>query len=188
MKTLVYEPPALEVKLTLGLGLTLLSPYYRGFARSLGLRGDEHVLDFGCGAGVCARHMAAQLRDGGRLECVDVSHGWQTVIRKNLRRFDIVGFHLGHLRDVDLADSSCDVAVIHFVLHEIPAGERPEIMRRLAGKLKPGGRLVVREPQNRGLSQVALERMCKAAGLKTLRLGPQKLAIWRVYDGCFVRE
>ncbi|MDD5467569.1 MAG: hypothetical protein PHS96_07165 [Anaerolineales bacterium] len=31
----IYEPPPLEIKITLALGLTVLSSYYRGFARSL---------------------------------------------------------------------------------------------------------------------------------------------------------
>ncbi len=60
-----YEPQKLEIYLTLGLGITVLSPYYRGFARSLGLHGDERVLDFGSGSGICSRHIAARLRRGG---------------------------------------------------------------------------------------------------------------------------
>jgi hypothetical protein len=56
-----YEPTPLEIKITLALGLTVLSPYYRGFARSLNLSGDEGILDFGSGSGVCSRHIAALL-------------------------------------------------------------------------------------------------------------------------------
>ena len=65
MTTSFYEPPALEVGLTLGLGLTLLSPYYRRFARTLNLRGDERVMDFGSGSGICTRHIAAVYKRAG---------------------------------------------------------------------------------------------------------------------------
>lgn len=63
-----YEPPALEIWLTRTLGATVLSPYYRGFVRRLGLRGDERVIDYGSGSGVLSRHIAARLEEsGGRL-------------------------------------------------------------------------------------------------------------------------
>ena len=132
MTTSFYEPPALEVGLTLGLGLTLLSPYYRRFARTLNLRGDERVMDFGSGSGICTRHIAARLQKGGHLDCVDISHDWMRVIRKTLRRYDNVSYHLGHITQVSLPDAAFDVIVMHFVLHDIPRGDRAPVMQALA--------------------------------------------------------
>ena len=180
-----YEPPALEVGLTLGLGLTVLSPYYRGFVRGLGLRGDERVLDYGSGSGVLSRHVAARLRrGGGHLDCVDVSRGWMNVIRKTLWRYDHVGYHLGHITQLDLPDGAYDRVVIHFVLHELPARERPVVVRALARKLAPGGRLILREPQGEGLALDELRRLASEAGLYVSTLDTRKIVIGSVYDAC----
>lgn len=182
-----YEPPPLEIGLTLGLGTTVLSPYYRRYARDLALRGDERVLDFGSGSGILARHVAAQLRNGGHIDCVDVSHGWQTVIRRTLRRFDNVGYRLGHITQIDLPDATYDLALCHFVLHEIPPAERPLVVAALARKLKPGGCLILREPQNKGLTSVALERLAADAGLRLITFDAHAIPIGPVYDACFTR-
>lgn len=184
-----YEPPPLEIKITLALGLTILSPYYRSFARDLNLRGDERVLDFGSGSGICSRHIAARLkRGGGQLACVDISRGWMQVIQKTLRRYDNVTYHPGHITEADLPDAIFDAVVIHFVLHDIPAAEHLCVMHSLARKLKPQGRLVVREPQGDGLSIEQLRQLAEQTGLNPSTLTPRKLLIGSVYDGCFIRK
>ena len=181
-----YEPPALEIWLTRTLGSTILRPYYRGFVRGLSLRGDERVLDYGSGSGVLSRHIAARLQgSGGHLDCVDISHGWMAVIRKTLRRYDNVGYHLGHITRLDLPDAAYDVVVIHFVLHEVPANERPAVVEALARKLRPGGRLVLREPQGEGLTSDKMRRLASAAGLDVRTLEARKLAFGAVYDASF---
>ena len=178
------EPSHAEINLTLALGLTLLSPYYRGFVRSLNLCADDRVLDFGSGSGICSRHVAARLTRG-HLDCVDISAGWMAVIRRTLRRYDNVGYHLGRITDLDLPDGAFDAVVIHFVLHDIPAAERPEIVNALARKLKPGDHLLLREPQGEGLTPEELEQLTAAAGLATTAVNARKIAIGVVYDGCF---
>jgi len=182
-----YEPPTLEIRLTLTLGLTLLSPYYRSFARTLNLRGDERVLDFGSGSGICSRHIAAGLQRGGHLDCVDVSRGWMDVIRMTLRRFNNISYHLGHITEIDLPASAFDVVVMHFVLHDIPAAERPGVVTALAQLLKPAGRLILREPQGEGLTLEELNQLTAAADLHPFALTARKIAIGSVYDACFTR-
>ena len=145
------EPPPLEVKLTLGLGKTLLNPYYRYFAKSLNLHGNEQVLDFGSGSGICSRHIAELLKKGGHLDCVDISHVWYQVIQKTLKNFNNVNFYLGHLGQLHLPENAYDLIVIHFVLHDIPCELRSGIIKMLSSLIKPGGRLIIREPQNHGL-------------------------------------
>jgi 2-polyprenyl-3-methyl-5-hydroxy-6-metoxy-1,4-benzoquinol methylase len=183
-----HKPPPLEIKITLALGLTVLSPYYRGFASSLNLRGDEQVLDFGSGSGVCSRHIAARLKRGGHLACVDISRGWMDVIRTTLRRYDNVSYHLGHIAEVSMPDAAFDMIVIHFVLHDIPDIERLQVMQALVCKLKPGGRLLLREPQGRGLSLDELRQLAEQAGLQASTLNARKLLIGHVYDGCFIQK
>jgi ubiquinone/menaquinone biosynthesis C-methylase UbiE len=184
-----YEPPVLEIWLTRTLGSTILRPYYRGFVRGLSLRGDERVLDYGSGSGVLSRHIAARLEEsGGYLDCVDVSHGWMAVIRKTLRRYANVDYHLGHITRLDLPEATYDVVVVHFVLHEIPALERPAVVGALARNLKPGGRLVLREPQGGGLTPDELHRLADTVGLDVCKLGAYKPAIGAVYDASFARK
>ncbi len=183
-----YEPSASEIHLTLALGLTLLSPYYYQFARGLKLLGDERVLDFGSGSGICSRHIAARLTKGGSLDCVDVSHGWIGIARRTLRRYGNVHFHLGHITEVPLADGAFDMVVIHSVLHDIPAPQRAGIMSALAQKLNPGGRLALREPQSEGTSLDELRQLASQAGLISQELAPRRMLAWSVIDGWFRRK
>jgi ubiquinone/menaquinone biosynthesis C-methylase UbiE len=180
-----YEPATLEIWLTLGLGLTVLSPYYRGFARRLGLRGDEQVLDFGSGSGVCSRHVAARLRHGGHLDCVDISDRWMHVIRRTLSRFDNVGYHRGRITTLALPEAAYDMVVIHFVLHDIPAAERPDVVAALVRRLKPGGRLVLREPQDHGLTLDELDHLMTVAGLRPTSTVAHRVATMSVYNAIY---
>jgi ubiquinone/menaquinone biosynthesis C-methylase UbiE len=184
-----YEPTPLEIRLTLSLGLTVLSPYYHNFVSSLKLKGSEIVLDFGSGSGVCSRHIAALLQGAdGKLVCVDISYEWMRVIKNTLRRYPNVSYHPGSIQSVNLADTSFDVVVLHFVLHDIPAAERQQVLKTLAVKLKPGGNLLMREPQDAGLDAEEISQLATAAGLSTLALTSRKVLIGKVYDGQFIRH
>jgi ubiquinone/menaquinone biosynthesis C-methylase UbiE len=184
-----YEPSNLEIRLTLSLGLTILSPYYRSFAHSLNLQGCERVLDFGSGSGICSRHIAARLQNsGGQLACVDISRGWINVLHKTMRNYNHVSCHLGHITKVDLPDAIFDVVIIHYVLHDIPAAERLLVVNTLVRKLKPGGRFILREPQNEGLTCTELKQLTISAGLSSSRVITRKVFIGSVIDGNFTKK
>lgn len=137
-----FEPNNLEIGVTLGLGLTVLSPYYLSFVNSIGLTGNERVLDFGSGSGICSRHIARRLSHrGGRLDCVDVSRRWMKTIRRTLKRYDNVNYFLGYLGDLDLEMKSYEVIISHFVLHEIPQAELPELLHTFSRLLNPRGQI-----------------------------------------------
>lgn len=183
-----YNPPPLEVFLTLLLGRTLLSPYYRNFAHRLNLRGNEKVLDFGSGSGVCSRHIAARLQKGGQLDCLDISEVWQTVIQKEMNQYKNVNYHLGNIANVDLPDNYFDMVVIHFVFHEILMKDRSLEMKIIARKLKPSGRLVIREPQGHGLTMEEFDNFTQLAGLKKVTFQPRKIIFVEVMDGIFEKH
>ncbi len=184
-----YEPSGTEIRLTLALGLTILSPYYRQFARGLKLIGNERVLDFGSGSGVCSRHIAACLqRAGGSLDCVDVSRKWIGVARKALGGYGNVNFHLGHIAEVPLPDGAFDVVVVHFVLHDIPAVQRPGVIHALARKLKPQGCLMLREPVVESLCPDELRQTALDAGLIPHEFDARRVLIWQVLDARFRQE
>lgn len=58
---------------------------YSGYADSLGLQGNEKVLELGCGSGALSRHIASRLSQGSRLTCLDTSKAWIEVARRRLR-------------------------------------------------------------------------------------------------------
>jgi ubiquinone/menaquinone biosynthesis C-methylase UbiE len=126
-----HEPPIAEVRVTRLMG-RLLSPLYKSYARSLRLKGNERVIDFGSGVGNLSRHLAAILNEnGGQLTCVDVSHTWQTVIREELKDFSNVRYVEGEIGSLDLPNQAFDAIVVHFVLHDIPESERRGIAQCL---------------------------------------------------------
>ncbi len=181
----VPEPSDLEIRITLLAG-ALAAPVYRTYVERLGLRGDERVLDFGTGSGNPARYLARILqRGGGQLTCVDVSERWMAVARRRLRNFANVVFKLGEIASLGLPDAGYDVVFIHFVLHDIPAGERPAIAAALARTLRPGGRLFVREP----LRFIALEELAglmRGAGLTQVSAASANVFTQGlVYEGVF---
>jgi ubiquinone/menaquinone biosynthesis C-methylase UbiE len=110
------------------------------------------------------------------------------VIRRTLRRYANVGYHLGHITRLDLPDAAYDIVVIHFVLHEVPADERPTVVEALARKLAVGERLVLREPQGEGLTPDEVHRLADAAGLEVRTLDARKLAMGAVYDASFASK
>ncbi|MDO9087705.1 MAG: class I SAM-dependent methyltransferase [Anaerolineaceae bacterium] len=187
MESLVYEPPPLEIKLTLALGLTILSPYYQHFARGLNLKGDETVMDFGSGSGVCSRHIAARLRNGGNLVCVDISKGWNTVIKNTLKLYNNVDFFLGSINRLDRQESSFDLIVIHFVLHDIPRSDRTGVLTDLARFLKPEGSIIIREPQKHGLTINEMELMAEHAHLVPISIKAHRIAFLPVLDFHYIK-
>ncbi len=118
---------------------------YKSFADRLPLAGGEAVLDFGCGMGTVAYYAARRLPRGS-LTCVDISRRWLAACRKTLRRHTNVSFWLGELDEFPLPGGCFDLVYCHLVLHDIPCGDLQRIVPALAGQLKAGGRLVLREP------------------------------------------
>jgi len=138
-----HEPTCIEIFLT-KLAFVFCGKYvYQPFADSLPLDGGERVLDFGCGMGTVAYHVAKKLPHG-KLTCLDISERWLRECRKTLCRFENIIF-LKWESPVPV-NESYDVVFCHFVLHDIPDCELEKVIPVLAGSLKPGGVLVFREP------------------------------------------
>jgi ubiquinone/menaquinone biosynthesis C-methylase UbiE len=179
-----YEPNDLEIGVTLGLGLTVLSPYYFSFANSIGLTGKERVLEFGSGSGICSRHIAHRLTHrGGRLDCVDISSRWMKTIQRTLKRYDNVEYFLGYLDDMDLEMKSYDVIVSHFVLHEIPLTEIPGLLHAFSRLLNTRGRVIFREPMRKMPNENELEKLAKSSALRVTSLKQSRLLFGDVMDG-----
>jgi ubiquinone/menaquinone biosynthesis C-methylase UbiE len=104
------------------------------------------------------------LKGGGRLTCVDISKVWLEVAQKRLRKYPNVELKLGDITTLDIPDSSQDAVFISFMLHEVPAEQRPAEVRCTVDKLMPGGKLFIREPL-RFISQEEIRKLMRQNGL-----------------------
>jgi ubiquinone/menaquinone biosynthesis C-methylase UbiE len=133
-----------------------------------GLRGDEHVLDFGCGGGVSTRTIARRLNGGGEVTGVDVSSRMLSRARKRLVKCENAQVLHGDVRHMDLGDRTFDVIVAIHVLHEISPEDRESTMAALRQLMSPGGRFWVleftREPH--GINVGGIRKLMAGAGLK----------------------
>ena len=145
-------------------GPLLYNPYYKTF----GLKGDEKVLDFGCGGGAGSRCLANLLNENGYLTCVDVSRYWITKARKRLEKYSSVECKSGDIRELDIPDSSFDVISTIHVIHDIAPADRQDIVNVLSQKLKAGGVLYIREPtkQSHGMPVDEIRTILSSASLK----------------------
>jgi len=90
--------------------------------------------------------LLSKLGKGGTYTGFDVEEWWVERGRKNLRRFPNATVLQGDVRSLPLEDGGFDLAVVHITLHDIPEGDRGPIIVGLAGKIRPGGRLFIKEP------------------------------------------
>jgi arsenite methyltransferase len=119
--------------------------------KNLILRGDETVLDMGCGRGAVLL-AAAKLLPNGRAIGVDIWRADQTAnARENtLRNAEIEGVadrvevQTADITDLPFDDDSFDVIVSSLVVHNIPGADaRAKAISEAARVLRPGGKLAL---------------------------------------------
>src|SRR6516165_433179 len=115
-------------------------------------RGDERVLDVGCGRGLLLIGAARRLTTGKAIGLDRWLAGALTGNRPeaaldNARLegvLDRVEVKEGDVRQLPFADDSFDVVVSNFVVHEVNnRAEREQMLREMARVLKPRGRLAL---------------------------------------------
>jgi SAM-dependent methyltransferase len=123
--------------------------------RILGLipwRGDEIVLDLGCGRGLLLVGAARQLTTGKAIGLDHFAPGALTGNRPeaaldNARVegvLDRVEVKKGDVRKLPFTDASIDVVISNFVMHELKtSANREQMLREIVRVLKPGGQLVL---------------------------------------------
>jgi ubiquinone/menaquinone biosynthesis C-methylase UbiE len=147
-------------------GLLLYNPYFKTF----GLKGNESVLDFGCGGGAGSRCLANLLDKGGHLTCMDPSRYWIARARKRLDKYSNVECKSGDVRKLDIPDSSFDVISTIHVIHDITPAERRDTIKVLSKKLKAGGLFFIKEPvkKSHGMPPEEIRALLSGAGLNEI--------------------
>ncbi len=119
---------------------------------SLQLKGNETVLDIGCGRGLLLNEAAKHLPFGraigvDRWQAVDQSGNRPEVTMQNARLegvADRVEIKTGDMRDLPLPDSSVEVVVASLSIHNIPDKEgRVQAIREIDRVLKPNGQIAL---------------------------------------------
>ncbi|MGB2982821.1 MAG: class I SAM-dependent methyltransferase [Candidatus Bipolaricaulia bacterium] len=183
-----FESPTRLEKIAFRIEWNLSGPLIAPYLKGLGLQGDETVLEVGCGGGAVTRHLA-RLLPHGRVIGVDPSAYWVEHARGRLRRVRNVALFVGDVLSADISPESLDAALFHYVLHDIPAADRPTTLARIEELLKPGGRLFLREPtrEAHGMRPDKIRGLLSSVGLreeqahekKAFLLGAQLHGIFR---------
>lgn len=136
---------------------------------SLGLKGDEHVLDVGCGRGLLLVEAAKRLPHGLAVgidlwSARDLSGNRPAATLENARREGVearVKVETGDMRKLPFPDDSFDVAVASMAIHNVrDASGREAAVREIDRVLKPGGRVALLDFARTG----EYERALRAAG------------------------
>jgi ubiquinone/menaquinone biosynthesis C-methylase UbiE len=173
----------------IGAAMMLGSSYYGKFRvrgrllDGLNLRGDETVLDVGCGHGLLLIGAAKRL-PRGRAVGVDL---WSQVDQaKNsraatLRNAEIEGVaerievRDGDMRKLPFPDASFDAAVASLAIHNVPSHEgRRQAIREIVRVLKPGGQVAITDIKSVGLYADELRK----AEMRDVRVAWPTFWIW----------
>lgn len=112
----------------------------------LPLRGDETVLEVGCGTGTVAMMIARRMTEGGAILGLDPSPEMLARARKKLSVAPSSALLIeGTGSQLPLPDASIDSLVLFLALHEMAHGDRIAALREGVRVLKQGGHLLIGE-------------------------------------------
>jgi arsenite methyltransferase len=144
------------------------------------LRGDETVLDVGCGRGLLLIGAAKRLTTGKAVgvdiwNTEDLSGNRPEATLENARLEGVaerVEVKDGDARRLPFADGAFDVIVTKDALHNIyHAAERDTAVREIARVLRPGGRLFIGDVRHTGQYM----RVLRECGLEDLRRSAESI-------------
>ncbi|ACY14561.1 methyltransferase domain-containing protein [Haliangium ochraceum] len=119
--------------------------YKRRTYELLGLRPGARVLDAGCGTGDDVIELAGLVGEEGRAVGLDNSQAIVDEGRARAHRAGVAAeFHVGDIAELPFPDHAFDAVRADRVLMHIPDRERA--LSELVRVTRPGGRVVVREP------------------------------------------
>lgn len=159
-------------------------------AAGFALRGDERVLDLGCGRGLVLLAVAGHLTSGHAIG-VDLWRGrdqsgnneqatWDNATAEGVR--DRIELCTADLRHLPLASGSVDLVVSALAIHNIgDAAGRLRAIDEAARVLRPGGRIAIADIGHTGayrrrLTELGLTATCRSLGPRYWYGGPHVAA------------
>jgi arsenite methyltransferase len=159
---------------------------WRELLAGLGLRGDETVVDMGCGRGLVLLMVARLLPEGRALgvdlwKTVDQSGNSEEVTRRNAELegvSDRVELHTGDMTAMPFPDASADLVLSSLAIHNIRGrAGRAAAIDEAVRVLKPGGRLAIADIGYASREYAARLRERGMDGVEVRGLG------WRLWYG-----
>jgi ubiquinone/menaquinone biosynthesis C-methylase UbiE len=147
------------------------------FLNQIPWRGDETVLDVGCGRGLLLTAAARRLKTGKAVgvdlwQKEDLSGNRPEATLENARLegvADRVEVKDGDARQLQFADASFDVVISGLALHNIYNGEeRAKAVREIARVLKPGGHVAIVDIEH----TADYERILRESGVADVKRVP----------------
>lgn len=156
---------------------TLFDPWAARLIQTAAPKPGERVLDVGCGTGVVARRIAAQLAGGGAVTGLDPSADMLTVARSAAAREGVdVDWRHGRAEQLPFPDGSFDLVTCQFALMFV--ADRPAALAQMRRVVDRSGRMVAsvwqgldRHPFYRTLHQVIEQRLGVSALQDIFSLG-----------------
>lgn len=169
--------------------LMLYSSYFGKFRQRdrilsrLHLRGDETLLDVGCGHGLLLIG-AAKALPRGRAVGVDLwsqrdqSNNSREATQRNAELegvADRIKVRDGDMRKLPFTDGSFDAVIAHFALHNISGHQgRREAVREIVRALRPGGQVALSDLKSVGLYSDELRK----AGMSDVKISGLSFWTW----------
>ncbi|GAB2890197.1 hypothetical protein GCM10027093_26490 [Paraburkholderia jirisanensis] len=114
------------------------------YLSALELRGDESVLDLGCGTGVIARTFASRAGFNGTITAIDISPYLVEAGKRLASEEGLAGkidFLSGDAHSIDETQAQFDVVVMHTLVSHVV--DPATVLREARRLLRPHGRIVV---------------------------------------------
>jgi len=164
---------------------------YRDYIERIDLQGDENVLELGSGGGNLSRFIARKIPKGN-LYCVDISQYWTKRAKRRLRKFRNITCLEKSIEMLSIENGCLDVAIIHYVLHDISKKQRGKIIKIISNKLRKNGRIHVREPtrKSHGISPKEIRELMLSEGFleQASKEGYSFPLRGKVYKGIFEKR
>jgi SAM-dependent methyltransferase len=110
-----------------------------------GLRGDEDVLDAGCGTGLTTLRIAERF-PGCQVHGLDLSPKMIKVAGNDAAKRDLkVDLRTGSITDLPYPDAAFEVVLTNIMFHHLDLAEKRQAVAEIARVLRPAGRYVSAE-------------------------------------------